>query len=60
MIKQLSAAVFALAVAFPSLADVLAVKEDAPEQYVVKREIHFGISLLFIWISLGCGQSFGN
>ncbi|MEO2281428.1 LysM peptidoglycan-binding domain-containing protein [Pseudoalteromonas pernae] len=37
MIKQLSAAVFALAVAFPSLADVLAVKEDAPEQYVVKK-----------------------
>ncbi|MFY8274627.1 LysM peptidoglycan-binding domain-containing protein [Pseudoalteromonas sp. SSDWG2] len=37
MIKQLSAAVFALTVAFPSLADVLAVKEDAPEQYVVKK-----------------------
>ncbi|WP_105201214.1 MULTISPECIES: LysM peptidoglycan-binding domain-containing protein [unclassified Pseudoalteromonas] len=37
MIKQLSAAVFALAVAFPSLADVLAVKNDAPEQYVVKK-----------------------
>ncbi|MBS3796976.1 MULTISPECIES: LysM peptidoglycan-binding domain-containing protein [unclassified Pseudoalteromonas] len=37
MIKQLSAAVFALAVAFPSLADVLAVKDDAPEQYVVKK-----------------------
>lgn len=37
MIKKLSAAVFALAVAFPSLADVLKIKEDAPEQYVVKK-----------------------
>lgn len=37
MIKKLSAAVFALAVAFPSLADVLTVKDDAPDQYVVKK-----------------------
>tara|TARA_B100000700_G_scaffold45101_1_gene47014 strand:- start:316 stop:1443 length:1128 start_codon:yes stop_codon:yes gene_type:complete len=37
MIKQLSAAVLALAAAFPSLADVLTVKENAPEQYVVEK-----------------------
>lgn len=37
MIKKLTAAVFALSLAFPSLADVLKVRKDAPQEYVVKK-----------------------
>ncbi len=37
MIKQLTVAVLALATVFPSLADVLTVKEDAPKTYVVEK-----------------------
>ncbi len=37
MLRKVSAAVIALALAFPAIADVLSVKKDAPKQYVVKK-----------------------
>ncbi|MBE0364519.1 hypothetical protein PULV_a2228 [Pseudoalteromonas ulvae UL12] len=37
MIKKLTATVFALAMTFPSIADVLTIKKDAPQQYVVQK-----------------------
>lgn len=37
MIKKLTAAVFALSMAFPSIADVLQVRQDAPDEYVVQE-----------------------
>lgn len=37
MVKKLSALVLALSLAFPTLADVLKVRNDAPQEYVVKK-----------------------
>ncbi len=37
MFKKLIASTFVLAMMFPSLADVLKIKSDAPQQYVVKK-----------------------
>lgn len=37
MVKKLTAALVALSLAFPTLADVLQIRKDAPQEYVVKK-----------------------